>query len=403
MNRDLFLKDLKELESSFASLSPELEVTVRDDLLGVEGFVVVSNTYASIGGPLGRVGKGGTRVTPQVTLEEIRMLAGLMTLKNSAANLPLGGAKSGLRADPNSPDFEKKFRRFATLVKPLLIENGGLWGGFGFDVGMKSEYLIWACESSGSLKAATGKPIEMGGTDYDREGIAGLGVAAAAQTVLNSKAETVAQSSFAVQGVGAMGAAVIKYFSEYGGKLCAVSDPRIGGAFRLKSGASDILIKSLGEQDFATAKLLLQNEAEKLKELDDVLYQKCDILFPAAMQEVINDLNAAKIQARYVIEAANNPCVGNSRGILQKQGILVIPDFIANPGGIVAAFVEMSSNTTTEENIKTKSKVIEAKNYAFMKIQENTSKLLDLMQNYGVGSIEAGRYLALAGIFKGKK
>lgn len=99
-----------------------------------------------------------------------------------------------------------------------------MWGGFGFDIGMKTEQLIWACEETKSNRCATGKPIELGGTDYDKEGIAGLGVSVAAATTLReSYNKDLSQIRFSVQGVGAMGAAVIKYFSEYGATLCAVS------------------------------------------------------------------------------------------------------------------------------------------------------------------------------------
>ena len=400
MNSTKFLNTLKDLETAFSKLSPELEITVCDNELGIEGYVVVSNTFASIGGPLGRVGKGGTRVTPTVSLEEIRMLAGIMTLKNAAANLPLGGAKSGLKADPNSPDFEKKFRRFVSLVKPVLVENGGIWGGFGFDIGMKTQQLIWACETANSLRCSTGKPIEMGGTDYDKEGIAGLGVAVAAATTLTIRKEKINQTRFAVQGLGAMGAAVVKYFSEYGASLSAISDPLIDGAFRFNQRPSDSLIECFATQNFEQAKTLLKKEAEKLPAIDSVLFEKCDILFPAARQDVIDNSNVEKIQSRYLVEAANNPCIENSRDILNSRGILVIPDFIANPGGIVAAYVEMSSSISAEENARTKAKVLEAKRYTKVKIEENTTKLLDLIEEHKVSPFQAGRYLALSAIFK---
>lgn len=93
MNKEKFIKSLRELELAYSSLKPELEITIRDNDLGLEGYVVVSNTFASIGSPLGRIGKGGTRITPTLSLDEIRMLAEVMTLKNAAAGLPSGRSK----------------------------------------------------------------------------------------------------------------------------------------------------------------------------------------------------------------------------------------------------------------------------------------------------------------------
>lgn len=173
--RKPFLAQLDRLRKDFDAMQPELELTVRDSAMGVEGYVVVWNTGISTGGPLGHCGKGGTRITPTLTLDEVKMLARTMALKNAAADLPLGGAKSGLKLDPAVPGFEKQYRRFVRLCAPVLHENGGPFGGFGFDIGGRPEHALWACDELKSTRCFTGKPLNMGGTDYDREGIAGLG------------------------------------------------------------------------------------------------------------------------------------------------------------------------------------------------------------------------------------
>ncbi len=126
ISRDEFLIKLNRLRKIFDSHHPELEFTVRDNDLDIEGYVVVWNTINDPHAPLGRCGKGGTRVTPTVSLEEVSMLSKTMALKNAAAGLPLGGAKSGLRADPNAPNFEQQYRRFVNLCRPILKENGGM-------------------------------------------------------------------------------------------------------------------------------------------------------------------------------------------------------------------------------------------------------------------------------------
>ena len=136
-----FLRELHELQARFESLEPEFWLTVRDPELGVEGYVVVWTTLNAIGGPIGRVGKGGTRITPTVTIDEIGRLARTQSLKNAAAGLQLGGAKSGLCADPRAAGFEEKYRRFVRLVAPLLRENGGTWGGVGLRLRRRSVAL----------------------------------------------------------------------------------------------------------------------------------------------------------------------------------------------------------------------------------------------------------------------
>ena len=167
-------------------MQPALEMTFTDPDMDVEGFVVVWNTAISKRGPLftdGKgCGKGGTRIKQGLSLDDVKRLARAMAEKNAAAGLPLGGAKSGLNADPDAPDYEVKWKRFVSLVqeKGILKEDGGVFGGFGYDIGGKPPLnALWTIDELGSGKSFTGKPVDLGGTDYDKIGIAGLGVAVA--------------------------------------------------------------------------------------------------------------------------------------------------------------------------------------------------------------------------------
>jgi glutamate dehydrogenase (NAD(P)+) len=402
MERTKFLAELAELDRTFSSLQPELELTVRDPEEGVEGYVVVWSTLTAKGGPLGRCGKGGTRITPTLSLDEVKMLARTMTLKNSAAGLPLGGSKSGLRADPDAPGFERRYRRFVQLVKPVLRENGGIFGGFGFDIGGKPIHARWACDELKSLRCFTGKPLEMGGTDYDREGIAGLGVAHAALQLLEHRKERPQATIAAIQGLGAMGAAVLRYFTENGGQIGAISDPRIGGTVvfgkSFPAKVRDELFGAVIAQDFEKARSLLEAARISLKELDDVLYEQCDILFPCAIQNVITPENVAMLRCRYVVEGANSPCTPEARSQLQQRKIVVVPDFIANPGGIIAAFVEMTATISAEENVRTRKNVDDAKALTISKIRANTASMLELADAIQAEPVEVGRYMALKNI-----
>lgn len=359
--RDDFYAELKTLQDQFEATNPELEVTLRDPALSVEGYIVVWNTGISVGGPLERCGKGGTRITPTVALDEVKMLARTMALKNAAAGLPLGGAKSGLKLDPSAPGFEKQYRRFVRLCAPLLHENGGQFGGFGFDLGARPEHALWACDELKSSRCFTGKPRHLGGTDYDREGIAGLGVAVAGSTMLELSGETPDKAAFVVQGMGAMGAAVLRYFSQTGARLAAFGDPKYDGTWTFAQPLSAALLQALVNQDSNQAKLLLRSEGTRVSgNAEDSLYHEADILFPCAVQNVITERNVHRIQARSICEGANGPVTSGARTDLHDRGIPVVSDFIANPGGIIAAFVELTSagaNKAEEAKVLTREKI----------------------------------------------
>lgn len=398
-----FMEELEALQNKFNTMEPEVVETLEDKEMGVKGFVVVWNTDIAKDGILGPCGKGGTRITPDVTLADVKMLACKMALKNAAAGLPLGGSKAGLVANPDAPDFEKKYRRFVTLCKPLLRENGGKFGGFGFDIGARPIHPIWACDELKSTKSFTGKPLNMGGTDYDVEGLAGLGVATAAKSLLDFYGIDPKLTTYAVQGLGAMGSAVIRYFSEFKTQLVAISDLRIGGTWEFESFASSKIIKAIAEHRLDDLQKLLPEEATLTSEdCNEALYSKCDIIIPCAVQSVIHADNVDKIQARYIVEGANGPCDNNIYPILHQKKIVVIPDFIANSGGIIAAFVEMSSTITPEENLKNRTLVLQSKELTIEKISSNVKIVLDLMHTHKVMPTQAALYMALSRIFKVK-
>ena len=319
------------------------------------------------------------------------MLARTMALKNAAAGLPLGGTKSGLKLDPSAPGFEKQYRRFVRLCAPFLHENGGAFGGFGFDIGARPEHALWACDELKSTRCFTGKPQNMGGTDYDREGIAGLGVAVAGSTMMEVKGRSPATAAFAVQGMGALGAAVLRYFSETGARLAALGDPKYEGTWIFAKPLSADLHRALVRQDIEEAKSRLPNEGRKLSgSAEDVLYQPVDALFPCAVQNVISACNVDRIRARYVCEGANGPVTQEARAILHSRGIPLVPDFIANPGGVIAAFVELTSESAN--------KAEEAKALAREKITANVRKLFEIAERYGADPQDAGMYIALGKI-----
>ena len=399
MDRIEFEDALQAYETRFNSMEPELELTVRDPELGVEGWVVVWSTLSCKDGPLGRVGKGGTRIHADMSMDELRMLARTQTLKNAAAAIGTGGAKSGMKDDPNSEGFEQRYRRFARLVAPILHENGGPWGGFGYDIGAHPDHCLWCCDELDSTRCFTGKPVNMGGTDYDVEGIAGLGVAVAARTMLEETGRSPSSATIAVQGVGAMGAAVCRYATEYGMTVRYIADPRIGGCWRIESEFDGPLAEAIVTMDFEAARTALEEGPHVCTELDDVLVQSVDVLFPCAVQYVITADNVDSIAASAVVEGANNPCTMEARGLLEDRGVTVIPDFIANPGGAIAAYVEMVSDVTDEENARTRAKVTEAKEFTEQTVAGNVRQAMALADEAGVGITRAGLLISYQRVF----
>jgi glutamate dehydrogenase/leucine dehydrogenase len=398
-NADEFYAIQKELSDRFHAMKPEQEITVRDPEMDVEGYAVIWNTKIAQGGPFDNngkgMGKGGTRTIPNVTLDDIKMLARGMAEKNAAAGLPMGGSKSGARLDNTDPDYEKKYRRFVRLLKDtgIFYEDGGIFGGLGYDVGcLPPKNAIWACDELKSRRCHTGKPVDLGGTDYDREGIAGLGVAIAGKVLTDSR--NIKNPGFAVQGAGAMGAAVIRYFE---GTLKAISDPKYGGTWVIDKPSKD-LIDALAHQDTDKAKTLLAAQGKNTSpDSSDVLYQDADIVFPCALQDVITDKNAARIKANLICEGANHPTTDDAHEILYKSGVVTIPDIIANVGGIVAAYVELASDKEGAAKIKA------AKDFTIKKVAQNAAELIKIVDTYGVRPDKVGDYMAHRNIFFGLK
>ena len=390
---DDFLADLHRLQRQFDAIPPLLEQSFVDKDRGVEGHVVVWNGAICENGPLFDngigCGKGGTRVQAGLSLEHVKRLARAMAQKNAAAGLPLGGAKSGLNLDPNDPDYEQKWKIFVQMVKDsgILYEDGGVFGGFGYDVGCKPPLnALWTIEQLGYGRSMTGKPAEYGGTDYDKRGIAGVGVAVAARTLLVVQTGAAAGKSYAVQGVGAMGGAVLRYFAEFGGILKAVSDLKYGGTWVFDEKPSKKLLEDPSAENVAI-------EARKVS--DDVtgaLYADVDVVFPCALEDAITIGNYNQIKAPFIVEGANNPTTDDAHQVLYKDGKFVVPDIIANPGGIIAAYVEMTSGA--------EDKAAEAFALSEDRIAQNVVQLISLVKEYDVSPDLVADYITYKNIFK---
>jgi glutamate dehydrogenase/leucine dehydrogenase len=196
-----------------------------------------------------------------------------------------------------------------------------------------------------------------------------------------------------------MGAAVCRYASQEGIEVRFIADPRVGGCWRLKSSLTGELRDAIIQGHFEKAHALLKAGPHLVMDLDDVLTQQVDILFPCAVQYVIQEENVDQVSARAVVEGANNPLTPGARTRLYERGATVIPDIIANPGGAIAAFVELTSKVSDEENIRTRAKVEEAKEFTRQKVADNVREVLALADAVQVDPVQAAFYLAYQRVF----
>ncbi|MBS1257652.1 MAG: Glutamate dehydrogenase [Candidatus Scalindua arabica] len=321
------------------NIGPEKILLLRQPRIGLEAIVVVDNVAC---GPA----IGGLRMAPDITIEEIYRLARAMTLKNAAAGLTHGGAKSGIIADPacSREQKEKLVRTFARMIKELTEYIPGP------DMGTNEECMAWVIDEIGR---AAGLPRVLGGIPLDEIGATGFGVAVAAEVAAPEAGFSIKGSHFAVQGFGAVGKHAAKFLCKQGAILVAASDSQ--GATQNQNGLDlDALINH--KKEGSPVKTFPGGQAMDNNEL---VGTKCDIWIPAARPDVLTENNVDQLKARLVVHGANIPATETAEQLMHKRGILNIPDFIANAGGVICAAVEYHGGSekqameTIEEKIRT--------------------------------------------------
>jgi glutamate dehydrogenase/leucine dehydrogenase len=298
---------------------------------GLKAILVVDNVAA---GP----SIGGTRMAEDVSLEECFRLARAMTLKNAMASLPHGGGKSVIFADPLMPAEEKEnlMRAFARGIGQITDYIPGP------DMGTNETCMAWVKDTIGR---AVGLPREVGGIPLDEIGATGFGVMIALEVAQDYTDVKLQGARVAVQGFGCVGSFAARYLARKGAVLVAASD--IGGAIQNKDGLNveDLInYKDQGGaiQDFPGGEAMPR---------DDLIGVSCDIWIPAARPDVIDEHNVERLDTRIIAQGANIPCTLAAEEILHQRGILVLPDFVANAGGVICAAVEyQGGNESTAMN-----------------------------------------------------
>ena len=322
----------------------------RDDgtIAHFEGYRVQHSTSR---GP----GKGGVRFHQDVTLSEVMALSAWMTVKNAAVNVPYGGAKGGIRVDPKTlsrGELMRMTRRYTSEIGIIIGPNKDIPAP---DVGTNEQTMAWMMDTFSMNQGATssgvvtGKPISLGGSLGRREatgrGVYVVGCEAAAKRGLEIKG-----SKIAVQGFGNVGGIAARLFSEAGAKIVAVQD-------HIATVVRDTGLDVAALQDYIAETGSVKDFPGADTVMDCALFwaTDCDILIPAALEQQITVENAPSIRATIILEGANGPTSPAADDILHEKGVLIVPDVIANAGGVTVSYFEwvqdFSSFFWTEDEI----------------------------------------------------
>ena len=305
-------------ESYCDDLGPAKIVHLYDPGTGMRGIVVVDNVAC---GP----SIGGIRMAPDVTTQEVFRLARAMTKKNAAAGLPHGGGKAGIIADPKTADKAALVRAFGRGIRDLVDYIPGP------DMGTDESCMAWLQDEIGR---SVGLPRVLGGIPLDELGATGFGLARCAEVAAGFIDLELKGATVAIEGYGNVGRHAAHFLVELGATLVAASDSRgaIYDPDGIDAGALDETKRKSGSvADYSGARSITQAE---------LITTPCDILVPAARPDCIHSGNAKNVQAKLILQGANIPATSEAEAILHERGVLSVPDFICNAGGVICASVE---------------------------------------------------------------
>jgi glutamate dehydrogenase (NAD(P)+) len=283
--------------------------------------------------------KGGIRYHPGVTLDEVKALAAWMTWKTATVNIPYGGGKGGVICDPKrmtKPELERMTRRYTSEILPIIGPEQDIPAP---DMYTDSQTMAWIMDTYSMTKGystlgvVTGKPLSIGGSEGRNEATA-RGCLVAVEEACRVKKMSLRGSSVAIQGFGNAGSLAAKLFAEKKARVIAISDSR-GGVFNSR-GIDPLKAMRYKERSGTVVGMPGTSRISN----DELLTMKCDILIPAALENVITLNNADQIKAKIVAEAANGPTTPHADEVLARKGIMLLPDILANAGGVTVSYFE---------------------------------------------------------------
>ncbi|HEX2248728.1 MAG TPA: Glu/Leu/Phe/Val dehydrogenase [Gemmatimonadales bacterium] len=319
--------------------SPEKQVIVSVPIQRDNGDVDVYTGYRVLYNTSRGPAKGGIRFDLNVTLDEVKALAAWMTWKCAVVNIPFGGAKGGVVCDPSTmsnAELERVTRRYTAAIIETLGPDSDVPAP---DMNTNERVMAWIMDTYSMHKrhtvtaVVTGKPVEMGGSLGRREAT-GRGCMIVTRQALNRLRMPVQGTRVAVQGFGNVGSVSAALMEQQGMKVIAVSD-KSGGIYNPKGLRIREVIQHVRQHRFLSG----YPEAEQISN-EQLLTLDCDVLVPAALENVITSHNAADIKARIICEGANGPTTAAADKILEENGVFVIPDILANAGGVTVSYFE---------------------------------------------------------------
>lgn len=314
---------------------PELIVKAYDHKTGLKGVLVVDNTAL---GP----GKGGIRMTPDLTEEEVARLARTMTWKNALSGIPFGGAKAGIVFEGG--DDNKKRAVIQEFARKIKIFTPGKYIA-GPDVNTGEKEMAWFVGATRIWRSATGKPanlcMQLFGKKGEKCGIphefgsTGWGVAQSTKALVDLLGLDIKKMKIAIHGFGNVGTFAFSFLTEMGANVVAIADR--GGAIFSETGFEAKIIK-----DIIKERKSITNYHDGAKKISPEDFWKipADILIPASVTDVINNSNKNSIKAKIIVEAGNIPMRENIEEELFKKGVIFVPDFVANAGGVISSYAE---------------------------------------------------------------
>jgi len=317
----------------------EVAVPIRMDDNQIKAFTGYRVQHSTARGPA----KGGLRYHPNVTLDEVKALAAWMTWKTATVNIPFGGAKGGIICDPKTMslgELERMTRRYTTDIVPIIGPEVDIPAP---DVYTDAQTMGWIADTYSmtvghwSPGVVTGKPLSLDGSEGRNEATA-RGCLFVTEEACKVKNIPLAGAKVAIQGFGNAGAIAARLFADKGAKIIAVSDSR-GGIYVAEG--LDVFAAMRHKQ---ASKSVVGLSGTSPISNEELLTLKCDILIPAALEEVITLDNADQIQAKIIAEAANGPTTPGADEILARKDIVVLPDILANAGGVTVSYFEWVQN-----------------------------------------------------------
>lgn len=347
-----------------------------------EGYRVQHN---SARGPY----KGGIRFHQNSDLDEVKALAAWMSFKCAIVNIPYGGAKGGIKVDPSKLSREELIRltrRYTTRILPIIGPDQDIPAP---DVNTNGEVMGWIMDTYSMFKGhsvpgvVTGKPIEIGGS-IGRTEATGRGVTIITRQCLEHLGMSYENSAYAIQGMGNVGGTAAQILYDKGCKIVAVSDYS-GGVYN----ENGLDIPAIRTYLSDKTKALIDYVSDDVKHIsnDEVITCCCDVLIPAALENQITGENAAGVQAKVIIEAANGPTTVEADKILEEKGIVVVPDILANAGGVVVSYFEWV------QNIQSMAWDLDEVNRTLKKIMNKAYDEVDAMSRDNKVTMRMGAYM----------